>query len=70
MTDHDSLLAPAPPPPAGPAPMDLAAMSLGKQRIVCKYCHQPGHWARDLSGKATCPVLIKNEADAAAAAAR
>ena len=55
---------------AGPVPMELSALSLSKapRDNKCRYCHQPGHWARDrVSKKATCPLLIKAEADAAAA---
>ena len=59
------LLAPA----IGPVPMELAAIqSRGPNK--CHYCHQPGHWARDkVTKKATCPTLIRREAEAAAAAA-
>jgi hypothetical protein len=58
---------PALPPLSGSVPMDLAAVVVDKPRRdnKCKYCHQPGHWFRDKNGKATCPVLIRAEADAA-----
>lgn len=60
---------PPPAPAIGPVPMELAAIqSRGSSK--CNYCHQPGHWARDkVTKKATCPVLIRREAEAAAAAA-
>ena len=65
-----SFASPLPAPANGPVPMELAAIQ-SRGPTKCHYCHQPGHWARDkVTKKATCPVLIRREAEAAAAAAQ